>query len=213
LTLNDGGVATYKGGSGTSALTFSYTAQAGQNAADLAATAFNLNSATIKDSAGNNDVLSSQVTNLSGTLEVNTSGNNEIAGNFNGTSVQAGNVIWFTAVLSAGGSPGNETFTLNGSHIYLTNGSTVYDIVVPKAVITYSNTTSTATTHYDATTNTWITNLPGNKNLAGNVFLTAVPFVVPAAGLPGGSTATWSIVDPQANVSGATAKWQWAAAV
>ena len=53
LALNDGGTATYTGGSGSSALTFSYTVAAGQNTASLAATAVNLNSATIKDSAGN----------------------------------------------------------------------------------------------------------------------------------------------------------------
>src|SRR3984893_14365100 len=35
LTLNDGGTATYVGGSGTSALTFSYTVAAGQNTPDL----------------------------------------------------------------------------------------------------------------------------------------------------------------------------------
>ena len=53
LTLNDGGVATYTGGSGSNALTFSYTVAAGQNTASLAATAVNLNSATITDGAGN----------------------------------------------------------------------------------------------------------------------------------------------------------------
>ena len=35
LTLNDGGTATYASGSGTNALTFSYTVGAGQNTADL----------------------------------------------------------------------------------------------------------------------------------------------------------------------------------
>ena len=49
LTLNDGGTATYTGGSGTSALTFSYTVGAGQNTSALAATAVNLNAATITD--------------------------------------------------------------------------------------------------------------------------------------------------------------------
>ena len=53
LTLNDGGTATYTSGSGTNALTFSYTVAAGQNTADLTATAVNLNSATITDGAGN----------------------------------------------------------------------------------------------------------------------------------------------------------------
>ena len=53
LTLNDGGTATYTGGSGSNALTFSYTVGAGQNTAALAATAVNLNSATVTDGAGN----------------------------------------------------------------------------------------------------------------------------------------------------------------
>ena len=53
MTLNDGGTATYTGGSGTSALTFSYTVAAGQNTPDLMVTAVNLNGATISDGAGN----------------------------------------------------------------------------------------------------------------------------------------------------------------
>ena len=52
LTLNDGGTATYVAGSGTNALTFSYTVATGQNTASLAATAVNLNAATINDSSG-----------------------------------------------------------------------------------------------------------------------------------------------------------------
>ena len=41
LTLNDGGTATYKSGSGTNALTFSYTVASGQNTSALALTAVN----------------------------------------------------------------------------------------------------------------------------------------------------------------------------
>jgi hypothetical protein len=53
LALNDAGTATYTGGSGTNALSFSYTVTAGQNTPALAVTAINLNGATITDSAGN----------------------------------------------------------------------------------------------------------------------------------------------------------------
>lgn len=49
LALNDGGTATYTGGSGTSALTFSCTVAAGQRAANLAVTGSNLHGATILD--------------------------------------------------------------------------------------------------------------------------------------------------------------------
>ena len=53
LTLNDGGTATYTGGSGTSVLTFTYKVAAGQNTPDLSVTKVNLNGATIHDGAGN----------------------------------------------------------------------------------------------------------------------------------------------------------------
>lgn len=53
LTLNDGGTASYTGGSGSTALTFNYTVAAGQNTADLIVSSFNLNGATITDGNGN----------------------------------------------------------------------------------------------------------------------------------------------------------------
>ena len=72
LTLNDGGTATYTGGSGTNALTFKYTVAAGQNTSDLAVTAINLGTATVKDGAGNVANLSGAPANLAGTLQVDT---------------------------------------------------------------------------------------------------------------------------------------------
>ena len=72
LTLNDGGTATYTGGNGTNALTFSYTVVAGQNTADLAVTAVNLGTATVKDGAGNAANLTGAVTNPAGTLQIPT---------------------------------------------------------------------------------------------------------------------------------------------
>jgi hypothetical protein len=72
LTLNDGGVATYTGGSGSNALTFKYTVAAGQNTADLAVTAVNLNSASVTDGSGNATNLSGAVTTPNGTLQIDT---------------------------------------------------------------------------------------------------------------------------------------------
>jgi hypothetical protein len=72
LTLNDGGTATYTGGSGTNALTFKYTVAAGQNTADLAVTAANLNGASVKDGAGNAVNFSGAVTNPVGVLQIDT---------------------------------------------------------------------------------------------------------------------------------------------
>src|SRR6202034_1053532 len=72
LTLNDGGTATYTGGSGTNALTFSYTVAAGQSTSDLAVTAVNSTSATIKNSAGPAASLTGAVTSPAGTLQIDT---------------------------------------------------------------------------------------------------------------------------------------------
>jgi hypothetical protein len=55
LQLNDNEVGTYTAGSGTNALTFTYTVQPGDNTPDLQVTGLNLpNGASIEDAAGNN---------------------------------------------------------------------------------------------------------------------------------------------------------------
>lgn len=77
LTLNDGGTATYQGGSGSSALAFSYSVAAGQNTSDLTVTAFNANGATITDSVGNPANMAGAVTNPPGTLQVDTTTNSD----------------------------------------------------------------------------------------------------------------------------------------
>ena len=67
LTLNDGGTASYTGGSGSTALTFSYTVAAGQNTADLIVSALNLNGGTI---TGGNGIAA----NLTGATNSNPAG-------------------------------------------------------------------------------------------------------------------------------------------
>ncbi|WP_040892250.1 beta strand repeat-containing protein [Zavarzinella formosa] len=65
LTLNDGAIASYAGGSGTTALTFVYTVAPGQYTNDLTVTAFNLNGASL---AGAN--VSAAAANPAGTLKI-----------------------------------------------------------------------------------------------------------------------------------------------
>jgi uncharacterized membrane protein YfcA len=65
LTLNNGGFARYKGGSGTAALAFSYRVAAGQNASDLRLVGVNLpGSASIVDMAGHTANLAGSKTGL-----------------------------------------------------------------------------------------------------------------------------------------------------
>ena len=74
LSLSSGGKATYTGGSGSGSLVFTHTVAAGQSAADLTVTAFNLEGGTVSDVAGNAASLSGATNyNPAGTLKVDTS--------------------------------------------------------------------------------------------------------------------------------------------
>jgi hypothetical protein len=133
LTLNDGGVATYTGGSGTSALAFNYTVAAGQNTPDLTVTAFNLNAATVKDVAGNTAVLTGAVTNPAGTLKIDTTTPTVSSVVTSGPGITSGNgtlgvgsVVTLTVnfseaaiVTTTGGTP---TLTLNDGGIATYSG-------------------------------------------------------------------------------------------
>ena len=114
LALNDGGTATYAGGSGSNALTFSYTVAAGQNTSDLAVTALNLNSATVKDSAGNTANLAGAVSNPSGTLQINTAGSGITLESAGSTSlVLIGKNYYLNSIPAASG--GNSSNPIAGT--------------------------------------------------------------------------------------------------
>ena len=170
LTLNDGGTATYTGGSGTNALTFSYTVAAGQNTAALAATAINLNSATITDGAGNAANLSLTGLTQSGpqidtmTPTVSSLVESPASGDLN-----AGKTVTLTlnlneAVTVAGGTP---TLTLNdGGTATYTGGSGSNALTFSYTVAAGQNTSGLAATAINLNSAT-ITDGAGNAaNLA-----------------------------------------------
>ena len=129
LTLNDGGTATYTGGSGTSALTFSYTVAAGQNTSDLTVTAVNLNSATITDGAGNTANLSLTGLTQSGPqIDTTTPTISSVSESPSSGDLNAGKTVTLTlnlseAVTVSGGTP---TLTLNdgGTATYIGGSGT-----------------------------------------------------------------------------------------
>ncbi len=179
LTLNDGGTATYTGGSGTSALTFSYTVAAGQNTPDLTVTAVNLNSATVTDGAGNAANLSGAVTNPAGTLQIDTtapvvssvvtSGSGITSG---AGDLDAGHVVTLTLSLSeavtvAGGTP---TLTLNdGGTATYTGGSGTSALTFSYTVAAGQNTPDLTVTAVNLNSAT-VTDGAGNAaNLSGAV--------------------------------------------
>ena len=74
LRLSNGATATYAGGSGTSALAFSYVVAAGQNTLDLAVKWLALNRAEIVDGTGNNANISGAAVNPAGILQIKDAG-------------------------------------------------------------------------------------------------------------------------------------------
>jgi hypothetical protein len=70
LTLNNGAVATYTSGSGTNALTFSYTVAPNQDITDLAVTGVNVNGASVHNQAGTAADFTNAVTNPAGWLQI-----------------------------------------------------------------------------------------------------------------------------------------------
>jgi hypothetical protein len=144
LALNDGGSATYTGGSGTTGLTFSYTVAAGQNTADLVVSSFNLNGATIRDGAGNAADLSGATNyNPAGILNIDTTTPGAPTGLTLDPSTDSGTVgdgvTNFSQVKIDGTAEAGSTVTL-----YDSNGTTVLGTGVASATTgAFGITTST----------------------------------------------------------------------
>ena len=180
LSLNNGGTASYTGGSGTNALTFSYTVGAGEDTSDLAVTAFNLNGATVSDAAGNSANLAGAVTNPSGVLQIDTTApavpsvmtsGSGIDGSGNG-DLNAGHVVTLTVNMSevvtvAGGAP---TLSLNnGGTASYTGGSGTNALTFSYTVGAGEDTSDLAVTAFNLNGAT-VSDAAGNSaNLAGAV--------------------------------------------
>jgi hypothetical protein len=136
-----------------------------------------------------------------------------IMANFNGTSIAAGNNIWFNSSFTASGLPRTGAVTVhavNGA-INFTAGGTAYHVDVPNAVVVLTNGATSASATFDPGDNDWDVSAPASG--AGDVFLTGATMAVPTSGLPGNiHNVTWS-ADFWADTPGVTVNWKWAAAV
>ena len=166
MSLNDGGTATYTSGSGSSALTFSYTVAAGQNTPDLAVTAVNLNAATITDGAGNAANLSGAVTNPTGTLQIDTTTPtiSSLTESPASGDLGVGKVVTLTLAMSeavtvAGGTP---TLTLNDG------GTATYSSGSGSPTLTFSYTVGAGQNTADLAATTVNLNAATIKDSAGN---------------------------------------------
>lgn len=134
---------------------------------------------------------------------------NSISSNFNGTSIPAGDFIWFNAVIKASGvGSGGGSVGFANSHVTFTANGISYNISIPSSRVTFSSSATMGSTSFNGTD--WITQSPAS--FGDNVFLSGAAFQVPAGGLPGGiSPVTWTGDFTLSSVS--SVSWQWAAAV
>ena len=176
LKLNDGGVATYASGSGSNALTFNYTAAAGQNTASLAATAVNLpTGVTIADGAGNAANLSlTGLTQTGPQIDTATPTVTKIINSPATGVLAAGKTVALTldfssAVTVAGGTP---TLKLNdGGVATYASGSGTNALTFNYTVAAGQNTASLAATAVNLPTGVTIADGAGN---AANLSLTGL---------------------------------------
>jgi hypothetical protein len=134
------------------------------------------------------------------------------ASNFNGTSLNSGQWIWFNANFTATGIPSTGaviTFT-NSKILNAGNGTAITDSA-PNARITFSPSVVCSSTTFDTMTNTWFTIVPMRAD--DEIFLTGVAVPVPAGGLPGGINVNWTGTFDTGGVAGISIDWKWGAAV
>jgi len=161
LQLNDSEVATYTGGSGSNALTFSYTVQPNDNTADLQVQSLLLNNGTLQDGAGHDAVLTNAATDLH--LQVDTT------------------VPTVSTIVPAGTNPNNassEQFTVTFSESVTGVDNTDFTVIAGNTVadtgisVTGSGTTWTVTVNGVTGDGTLGLNLhssgTGITDLAGN---------------------------------------------
>ena len=155
LALNNGGTASYVGGSGTDTLIFNYTVAAGQDTGDLAVSCFNLNGATVQGTSGDNADLSGAVTNPPGTLQIDTTAP----------------VAPAIASIVPGGSGGNH-WVLTGT-AEPNSTVTIFDGAAPLAVVTASGSGAWTYTTIDPVTDSSVhtftataTDAAGNSSVA-----------------------------------------------
>ena len=134
-------------------------------------------------------------------------------------NIQAGNFIWFTAVvnnvngLPSGPNAAQVKLYLTNASINFTSNGIPYNVPVPNAVITFNSAsqTSGAKSSYDLMNARWSTSV-AKTGLTGNTFVSGVAFPVPS-NFPTGIQNVQFSAAYSTDTPGITLQWQWGAAV
>jgi hypothetical protein len=142
-----------------------------------------------------------------------------ITANFNGAAMPAGTTLWFNSSFKVSGL-GPQGATLHVNHASVT--SSAFGVAVPDAVISLSPTATTASTVFDANSNSWQTTLPVGSGagliggllsglLGGNTFLDGAAVTL-SSGLAGGLRNVTFSMDITSDTPGVSVSWQWGCA-
>lgn len=136
-----------------------------------------------------------------------------ISSTFNGTSIRAGNYLWFHShvkVARPGTGKGPAKVTVAGGTITFTHLGVPYALNVPTGVVQFTSAVSSASTLYNSGMNTWTTLVP--LNYTGDVFIAGLPYLVPINFSGGIKPVVWG-GNFSTDTPGVSLAWQWSAAV
>jgi probable HAF family extracellular repeat protein len=174
LALNDGGIASYNATlSSPTALVFTYTVAAAQNALELEITGVNLPSgASIKDSQGNNADLSGAVANLGLQIDTTQPTVSNIVASPSTGDLNAGQIVAITLNMSEAvtvlGSP-TARLSDGGIATFDAAHSTSTALAFDYAVVTGQNTSDLQLTGVNLPSGAAIQDLAGNKAILSRV--------------------------------------------
>jgi len=155
---------------------------------NLAAGTYTINATDINNEQGTATATPVTFTVAGGTCSAPTV---TTTGSFTGNASCKGNTLWFNSTVNVSGlSSAGGILEFNNSTVSFSSNGTPVTLVAPSAVITFSPTATTATSAYDAPSNTWNTTVPAGYT--GNVFLTALSYAAPSNFNAGTGAVTWS---------------------
>lgn len=152
-----------------------------------------------------------QIQNLGACAPLNCLTESSVNSNFNGTTIAAGNWVWFNAIVRVGNVPPSGVIAaFRNAQIRFVNGGNHYVLPLPNATITFDPLAAAASTTYDGINGQFQTTVPASFH--GNVFLSGLAFQVPVALTGGINPVTWT-GEFTSLQGGLSYQWKWAAAV
>jgi len=147
------------------------------------------------------------------TVQTTVATQSSITAKFNSFDLKSGDVVWFSAVVQITGTKPtvNSNIHFTGQSLrFVEPDGTTFTKTLFSSESDYVVGGSSASTVFSPTAFKWITTAPASYS--GDVFLSGYSYHVGSAGLPGGTSVTWS-GNFASSECGLSFNWKWAAAV